>query len=87
VNMSQYPTKTSAWWAAKPLRDAVENQVSIGTPAPTIKKLVERGLWLESLTLAAKSKVHILGTISILRDFAMLRGDVPTQRNRWKRKW
>ena len=29
--MSQYPTKASAWRAAKPLRDAVENQVSIST--------------------------------------------------------
>ena len=38
-------------------------------------------LWLESLTLAPKSKVHIRGTISILWDFAMWRGDVPTQRN------
>ena len=32
-------------------------------------------------TLAPKSKVHIRGTISILWDFAMWRGDVPTQRN------
>lgn len=38
-------------------------------------------LWLESLTLAPKSKVHIRGTLSILWDFAMWRGDVPTQRN------
>jgi integrase len=38
-------------------------------------------LWLESLPLAPKSKVHIRGTLSILWDFAMWRGDVPTQRN------
>ncbi len=38
-------------------------------------------LWLESLTLAPKSRVHIRGTLSILWDFAMWRGDVPTQRN------
>jgi len=38
-------------------------------------------LWLESLTLAPKSKVHIRGTLSILWEFAMWRGDVPTQRN------
>ena len=38
-------------------------------------------LWLESLTLAPKSKVHIRGTLSILWDFAMWRADVPTQRN------
>ena len=38
-------------------------------------------LWLESLPLAPKSKVHIRGTLSIVWDFAMWRGDVPTQRN------
>lgn len=46
-------------------------------------------LWLESLVclrmksepLAPKSKVHIRGTLSLLWDYAMWRGDVPTQRN------
>jgi len=38
-------------------------------------------LWLESLLLAPKSKAHIRGVLSILWDFAMWRGDVPTQRN------
>jgi integrase len=38
-------------------------------------------LWLDSLTLAAKSKAHIRGVLRILWDFAMWRGDVPTQRN------
>lgn len=38
-------------------------------------------LWLGSLPLAPKSRVHIRGTLSILWDFAMWRGDVPTQRN------
>jgi integrase len=38
-------------------------------------------LWLASLALAPKSRVHIRGTLSILWDFAMWRGDVPTQRN------
>lgn len=38
-------------------------------------------LWLESLTLAPKSRVHIRGTIRILWDFAMWRGDIATQRN------
>jgi integrase len=33
-------------------------------------------LWLDSLTLAPKSKVHIRGTLSLLWDFAMWRGDV-----------
>src|SRR5207245_689761 len=38
-------------------------------------------LWLQSLLIAPKSKLHIRGLISILWDFAMWRGDVPTQRN------
>ena len=38
-------------------------------------------LWLQSLELSPKSKVHIRGVLSILWDFAMWRGDVPTQRN------
>ena len=119
---SQYPTKASAWRAAKPLRDAVENQVRITSAVPTVSTLIEHyraekmpkrsdtrrayevwlsnhiipkwgdcalsdvqarpvELWLESLTLAPKSKVHIRGTLSILWDFAMWRADVPTQRN------
>jgi len=38
-------------------------------------------LWLHSLTLAPKSRVAIRGLLGILWDFAMWRGDVPTQRN------
>ena len=38
-------------------------------------------LWLESLTLAPKSKAHIRGLLSVLWDYAMWRGEVPTQRN------
>ena len=38
-------------------------------------------LWLQSLTLAPKSKVHIRGLVRIMWDFAMWRGDVPVQRN------
>lgn len=38
-------------------------------------------LWLQSLTLAPKSKIHIRGLLSVLWDYAMWRGDVPTQRN------
>jgi len=38
-------------------------------------------LWLDSLTLAPKSKAHIRGLLSVLWDYAMWRGDVPTQRN------
>ncbi|MFZ0867307.1 MAG: site-specific integrase [Candidatus Sulfotelmatobacter sp.] len=38
-------------------------------------------LWLESLSLAPKSKAHIRGILSILWDFAVWRGDMPMQRN------
>ncbi len=38
-------------------------------------------LWLQSLVLAPKSKVHIRGLVRALWEFAMWRGDVPTQRN------
>jgi integrase len=38
-------------------------------------------LWLQSLALAPKSRVHVRGLLHVLWDFAMWRGDVPTQRN------
>ncbi len=38
-------------------------------------------LWLASLSLTPKSKVHIRGILRALWDFAMWRGDVATQRN------
>jgi len=38
-------------------------------------------LWLEALDLAPKSRVHIRGLLSVLWEFAMWKGDVPTQRN------
>jgi integrase len=121
--VSQYPTKASAWRAAKPLRDAVEHQVKVvNSTVPTVNTLVEHyrvekmpkrsdtrrayevwlsnhiipkwgdsalsdaqarpvELWIESLPLAPKSKVHVRGMLSILWDFAMWRGDVPTERN------
>ncbi len=41
-NMSQYPTKASAWRAAKPLRDAIENQVGISNATPTVTNSVPR---------------------------------------------
>jgi integrase len=120
----QYPTKASAWRAAKALRDAVENETQVNprSGAPTVGKLVEqyreekmpkrhdtRGgyeswlrvhiqptwgdhtitelqarpveLWLESLTLAPKSEVHIRGILSALWTFAMWKQDVPMQVN------
>ena len=38
-------------------------------------------LWLESLSKAPKSKVHVRGLIRALWEHAMWRGDVPVQRN------
>jgi len=38
-------------------------------------------LWLGSLALSPKSKAHIRGLLSVIWDYAMWRGDVPTQRN------
>src|SRR5262249_4458368 len=38
-------------------------------------------LWLQSLPLAPKSKVHIRGLIRALWEFAMWRGDIPIQRD------
>lgn len=40
--VSQYPTKASAWRAAKTLRDAVENQVKVSSTAPNVSTLVEQ---------------------------------------------
>jgi integrase len=42
-------------------------------------------MWLQSLALAPKSKVHIRGLVRVLWDFAMWRGDVPLQRNPMER--
>ena len=38
-------------------------------------------LWLESRPLSPKSKAHIRGMLSRVWDYAMWRGDVPSQRN------
>jgi integrase len=38
-------------------------------------------LWLHSLTLSPKSRVHIRGVLHQLWEFAMWRGDVPAERN------
>src|SRR4029077_16741925 len=41
--VSQYPTKASAWRAAKPLRDAVENQAQVlSSNVPMVSTLVEQ---------------------------------------------
>src|SRR5579862_3670303 len=120
----QYPTKTAAWQAAKPLRDAVEKQavVSIRSTIPTVNTLVNQyraekmptrhdtkqtyeswlsvhilpkwgesaitdlqarpvEIWLESLSLAPKSKVHIRGILSALWNYAMWKQDIPMQVN------
>jgi integrase len=120
--LGRFPTKTGAWLAAKPLRDALEMQTQVSTGVPSVKALVEqyrkekmparldtnRGyeswicvhvlpkwgrrpitdlqarpveLWLSSLALSPKSKVHIRGILSSLWKFAMWKRDVPTQVN------
>jgi len=38
-------------------------------------------LWSEGLPLSPKSRAHVKGLVRILWDYAMWRGDVPTQRN------
>ncbi len=53
-------------WAQRPITDLQARPVE---------------LWLRTLPLSPKSKVHIRGLISILWDFAMWLGEVPTQRN------
>ncbi len=121
---SQYPTKARARHAAKPLRDAVENQTQVdpSKAVPTVRRLVESyrvekmpkrystrrsyeawlrnhviprfgtcplsdvqarpaELWLESLSLTPRSRAAVRGLLRILWDYAMWRGDVPTQRN------
>jgi len=38
-------------------------------------------VWLQSLDLAPKSKLHIRGLLSMLWEYAVRCGDLPTQRN------
>ena len=38
-------------------------------------------LWLNGLELSPKSRIHIRGILHLLWDYAMWRGDIPTQRN------
>jgi integrase len=40
--VSQYPTKASAWRAAKALRHSLENQTKVSSYAPTVLTLVEQ---------------------------------------------
>jgi integrase len=122
-SVCEFPTKASAWRAAKTLRQMVENHGKLNSNVtPNIATLVEQyraekmpqrmstrhgynawlnnhvlprwgecsvtdvqarpvELWLQSLTLAPKSRVAIRGLLGILWDFAMWRGDVPVQRN------
>lgn len=119
--LGRFQTKTAAWKAAKPLRDAVESQSKTST-VPTVNSLIESyrvekmpkristrraydhwienhiqpkwgdhvltelqarpiELWLTSLALSPKSRSHIRGLLHTLWDYAMWRGDIPTQRN------
>ncbi len=38
-------------------------------------------LWLKDLPISAKSRVHVRGLVRALWDYAMWRGEIPTQRN------
>jgi len=38
-------------------------------------------LWLRDLPISAKSRVHVRGLVRALWDYAMWRGEIPTQRN------
>jgi len=119
---NQYPTKTSAWYAAEAFLNSLEAHTKVVSSEPTVNTLVEQyraekmpkradtrrsyevwlrnhilprcgahslaelqarpvELWLDSLSLAPKSKAHIRGLLSILWDFAAWRGDMPLQRN------
>jgi len=40
--LRQYPTKASAWRAAKALRDAVESHVKVSSNAPKVSTLIEQ---------------------------------------------
>lgn len=44
-------------------------------------KAREVELWLKSLALAPKTRVHIRGLLHQLLDYAMFRGDIPVERN------
>ncbi len=41
-SLREYPTKASAWRAAKTLRDAVENHVTVNTNTPTVSTLIKQ---------------------------------------------
>lgn len=118
----QFPTKSSAWRAAEPLRVQLEQARTKGESVLTVRSLVDSyraermpkramtkqgyntwlngyiipkwgdcalqqlqarpvDLWLQSLALAPKSKVHIRGLVRALWEYAMWRGVVPIQRN------
>ncbi len=121
--LGRFPTKSAAWKAAKPLRDAMETE-KVSTPSITVSELVNhyraekmptrystrRGYEVctyvtascprwgalshhrctgpSCRTVAAiarrwhlRAKAEIRGLLRILWEFAMWRGDVPTQRN------
>jgi integrase len=123
---SQYPTKVSAWRAAKPLRDAIETEIKpevkpskVSATVATLiaeyraEKMPRRldtqrnyecwinvhimprwagcsilelqarpvEMWLASLALAPKSRVHVRGILSSLWKFAMWKQDIPLQIN------
>jgi len=121
-SLGHHKTKTSAWKAAKELRDTLETKTPAVCKGLTVSALIDTyraekmpqrhstrlgyecwfrnhiiprwgecalsemqarpvELWLQSLTLAPKSRAHIRALLSGLWDFAMWAGHVPTQRN------
>ena len=120
--LGRFPTKATAWKAAKPLRDALETQAQDNSGVPTVSTLVEQfkaekmpnrkdtrrtyeswirvhilpkwgqslitdlqarpiEMWLDSLSLAPKSRGHIRGILSSLWNFAMWKQAIPMQVN------
>lgn len=62
------------WLRCHILPKWADNQITDLQPRP-----VE--MWLQSRELSPKSKTHIRGVLSRIWDYAMWRGDVPSQRN------
>lgn len=69
-SLRDFPTKASAWSAV----ETIKRNIQPVQPAPSTVLTVRA-------VVAPKSKVHIRTAISALWDYAMWRGDVPTERN------
>jgi integrase len=121
-SVRDFPTKASAWKAAKAFMYLLEAPVSATSATVMVDTLINNyrqekmpqristrsgyeawlnnhvlprwgngsltdvqarpvELWLHSLELSPKSRVHVRGLLHVLWDYAMWRGDVPIQRN------